>query len=71
MSIEKRIIGRTKIGNIEVDIEIFTETCVMTGTQIIVEIPTKKIVIETNVETSAEMIALAVIEVGLEKTLLI
>ena len=32
MTIEKKIIGRTKIGNIEVDIGIIMETCVMTGT---------------------------------------
>ena len=34
----------------------------------IVEIPTK-IVIETNIETSTEMIALMVIEVGLDKNI--
>ena len=32
MTIEKKIIGTTKIGNIEVDIGIIMETCVMTGT---------------------------------------
>ena len=32
MTIEKKIIGRSKIGNIEVDIEIIMETHVMTGT---------------------------------------
>ena len=42
----------------------------MTGTQIIVEIPTK-IVIETNIETSTEIIALTVIEVGLEKNIML
>ena len=32
MTIEKKIIGRSKTRNIEVDIEIIMETCVMTGT---------------------------------------
>ena len=32
MTIEKKITGTTKIGNIEVDIGIIMETCVMTGT---------------------------------------
>ena len=32
MTIEKNINGRSKIGNIEVDIEIIMETHVMTGT---------------------------------------
>ena len=32
MTIEKKIIGRSKIGNIEVDIEIIMETHVMMGT---------------------------------------
>ena len=32
MTTEKKIIGRTKTGNIEVDMEIFMETHVMTGT---------------------------------------
>ena len=32
MTIEKKIIERTKIGNIEVGIGIIMETCVMTGT---------------------------------------
>ena len=32
MTIEKKIIGKIKIGNIEVDIEIIMKTHVMTGT---------------------------------------
>ena len=32
MNIEKKIIGKIKIGNIEVDTEIVMKTCVMTGT---------------------------------------
>ena len=69
MTIEKKIIGRSKIGNREVDIEIIMETCVMTGTLIIVEIHTKKIVIKINIETNIEMLAMTVIEVGLGKNI--
>ena len=68
MTMEKKIIGGSKIGNIEVYIEIIMETHVMTGTQIIVEIPIK-IVTETNIETGTEMIALTMIQVGLEKNI--
>ena len=63
MTIGKKIIGRTKIGNIEVDRDYYGDTCDDRSIDI-VEIPTKIVI-----ETSTEMIALTVIEVGLEKNI--
>ena len=70
MTIVKKIIGGPKIRNMEIDIEIITETHMKIGMRTTITISIKtgtKIGIEKSTEITIEMIALTEIDVNVEK----
>ena len=62
MTIEKKTIGISNMGDIEINMDIIMKT----GAQIIIEMPTK---IETKTKTGTELIAMTKIEVGLKENI--